>query len=142
MGAVMAKLKLTNYDDLVRLRDGTRKPEQVRTFELEALVDTGSVDMVLPEDVVEALGLQEIGRLTVRLADGSRRVLPKVTGLVLEIFNRRAISDAYVVPRGAPLLLGQLQLEALDVIVDPRSREIRVNPESPDQQSSYIYSAA
>ena len=138
----MATLKLSNFHDLTLVQEGRLEPERVRSLTLEALVDTGSVDMVLPEDVVEALGLLEIGRLSVRLADGSRRVLPKVSGLLLEILNRRAGSDAYVVPRGAPALLGQIQLEALDVIVDPRSREIRVNPDSPDQQSSYIYSAA
>jgi predicted aspartyl protease len=142
MGAVMATLKLTNWSDFIRVKEGQLEPGRARTLEIEALVDTGSVDMVLPEDVVEALGLVEIGRLSVRLADGSRRVLPKVGGLFLEIFNRCASTDAYVVPRGAPALLGQIQLEALDVIVDPRSQEIRVNPDSPDQQSSYIYSAA
>ena len=138
----MAKLKLTNCYDLERLRGGVLSADQVRTLEIEALVDTGSVDMVLPEDVVEALGLHEIARLSVRLADGSRRILPKVGPLFLEIFNRCTNTDAYVVPRGAPALLGQIQLEALDIVVDPRSREIRVNPDSPDIQSSYIYSAA
>jgi hypothetical protein len=41
-------------------------------------------------------------------------------------------ADALVLPAGATPLIGQLQLEALDLIVDPKSRELRVNPESPD----------
>jgi hypothetical protein len=33
---------------------------------------------------------------------------------------------------GTTALIGQIPLEALDLIVDPKSREVRVNPESPD----------
>ena len=40
--------------------------------------------------------------------------------------------DALVIARGATPLIGQVQLEVLDLIVDPKSRGLRVNPESPD----------
>lgn len=40
--------------------------------------------------------------------------------------------DALVLPAGATALIGQIPLEGLDLIVDPKSREVRVNPLSPD----------
>jgi len=40
--------------------------------------------------------------------------------------------DALVMPTGTTPLIGQLQLEALDLIVDSKSRDVMVNPASPD----------
>jgi hypothetical protein len=40
--------------------------------------------------------------------------------------------DALVMPVGATPLIGQIQLEALDLVVDAKSREAKVNPASPD----------
>jgi hypothetical protein len=39
---------------------------------------------------------------------------------------------ALVVPAGSTALIGQIPLEALDLVVDPKSRDVRVNPASPD----------
>jgi clan AA aspartic protease len=138
----MATMKLSNLVDHLNAEKGLLRPDQVRTVELEALVDTGAVDLVLPADIVAALGLPEIDRRQVRLADGSLRWVSKVTGIVLEILGRRMGSDAYVMPVGSKALIGQLQLEDLDLIVDARSRELRVNPESPDIARGYAYGAA
>jgi predicted aspartyl protease len=79
MGAVMTKMKLSNYTDLEKVREGLLDPSQVRTVELEAMVDTGAVDLVLPAEVVSALGVHEVDRRTVRLADGSPRERSKVS---------------------------------------------------------------
>jgi hypothetical protein len=40
--------------------------------------------------------------------------------------------DALVEAAGTTPLIGQIPLEALDLIVDPKNREVRVNPASPD----------
>lgn len=131
MGRVVTRMKLVNSGDLRLARDGLLASEQVRAIEVEALVDTGATDLVLPADVVAKLGLPEIDRREIRLADGSVRIVSKVSELRLEILGRRMGSDAYVMPEGSMPLIGQIQLEDLDLIVDPRSRELRVNPESP-----------
>ncbi len=137
----MATMKLTNTGDARLARDGLLAPDRVRTLELEALVDTGAVDLVLPADIVAALGLPEIDQRKVRLADGSERWVSKVGDLMVEIFGRRMTSDAYVMPVGSKPLIGQIQLENLDLVVDARSRELRVNPASPDVATGDLYSA-
>lgn len=129
---VVTRMKLVNSGDLRLARDGFLPPEEVRSVELDALVDTGATDLVLPADVVASLGLPEIDRREIRLADGSVRVVSKVSDLRVEILGRRMGSDAYVMPAGSTPLIGQIQLEDLDLVVDPRSRELKVNPESPD----------
>ena len=57
MGEVRVKVKLTNSVDEGLVRRGQMKPEEVRTYEADALVDTGAVRCVLPSFVADQLGL-------------------------------------------------------------------------------------
>jgi clan AA aspartic protease len=125
MGAVMTEVKLWNDTDLELVRRGLIQPEAARKVTIEALVDTGAVTMVIPEDVAQALGLSVIQVHTVTLADGSKRDLPTV-GLHLEILGRQMPCAAYVTPAGTTPLIGQIPLEYLDLVVDPNTREVRV----------------
>jgi clan AA aspartic protease len=132
MGKTMIKIRLTNSTDF-NLRDaGVLAPEQVRTLELDALVDTGATTLAIPQDAADALGLVEKRKRRVRLADGTVAEFPVVLDLVVEILGRDTVCEAFVLPAGTTALLGQIPLEALDLIVDPSSREVRVNPASPD----------
>lgn len=132
MGKTMTKIRLTNSTDF-NLRDaGVLAPEQVRTLELEALVDTGATTLAIPQEAANALGLVERRKRRVRLADGTVAEFPVVLDLVVEILGRETVCEAFVLPAGTTALLGQIPLEALDLIVDPGSREVRVNPASPD----------
>jgi clan AA aspartic protease len=132
MGKTMIKIRLTNSTDF-NLRDaGVLAPEQVRTLELEALVDTGATTLAIPQDAADALGLVEKRKRRVRLADGTIAEFPVVLDLIVEILGRDTVCEAFVLPAGTTALLGQIPLEALDLVVDPSSREVRVNPASPD----------
>jgi predicted aspartyl protease len=55
-----------------------------------------------------------------------------VGGVRVEILGRRMLTDALVEDPGATPLVGQIPLEALDLVVDPKSRDLSVNPASPD----------
>ncbi|MBI5490796.1 MAG: hypothetical protein HY905_25915 [Deltaproteobacteria bacterium] len=50
----------------------------------------------------------------------------------MEILGRTNGCDALVEAEETTPLIGQIPLEALDLVVDPRSREIRGDPEHPD----------
>ena len=104
----MTKLKLTNTVDLANARAGLIPPEQVRTVEVEALVDTGATALVLPEDVVAALGLPELRRVRTGTADGSVRMVPFVGDLRLELLGREMTCEALVMPAGTTPLIGQI----------------------------------
>ena len=128
----MAKVKLTNMNDRANVEAGVLRPDQVRTLEIEALVDTGATNLVLPADVVEVLGVRELGRRKVRYADGRVEEIPWVGNLMIEILGREMQGEALVIAAGQTALIGQIPLENLDLIVDPKSREVFVNPASPD----------
>jgi clan AA aspartic protease len=106
--------------------------DQVRSAEVEVLIDTGATMLVLPADVVQRLGVAEEGRRKVRYANGQVSEVPWVGGVRLEILGREMTCDALVEATGTVPLVGQIPLEALDLVVDPKTREARVNPASPD----------
>jgi clan AA aspartic protease len=141
MGAAMTEVKMWNLVDLEDARRGFIPPEAVRTATVEAMVDTGAVMMAIPEDVALALGLRPLEIRSVTLADGSKRRIPKVGGMAIEILGRQMTCDAFVTPTGAPPLIGQIPLEGLDLIVDPGSREVRVRLES-GPESNLLRAAA
>ncbi len=60
-----------------------------RSLEVDALVDTGVTMVVLPRAVAEGLGIRELGKVRVELADGSVRDVP-YGPLELEVMGRRA----------------------------------------------------
>jgi clan AA aspartic protease len=138
----MIDLKLTNSTDKGMSDLGQLDPEKVRTRTVRALVDTRATLLSLPEDVVKELGLPVIGRRGVRYADGRRKSVRCVGGLLIEICGRVMSCDALVEPVGTMPLVGQIPLEGLDLIVDPKSQEVRPNPDSPDEPTMMQYFAA
>ena len=128
----MTKLTLWNNTDLDNVSRGLMKPEDVRTETVDALVDTGATQLVLPMDVCQRLGCSWLKPLSVYLADGKPREVPHAGSIRLSILGREMECDAVVMPAGTTALIGQVQLEVLDLIVDARSRDVRVNPAHPD----------
>jgi clan AA aspartic protease len=132
MGKVMQKIKITNSADVVLSQGGHLPPDQVRSIEIDALIDTGATTLVLPADVVAKMGFAQLEVRKLRLADGSLIDAPRVTNIRLEICGRDMLTSAYVMPAGSTPLVGQIPLEELDLVVDPRRQELRPNPEHPD----------
>jgi clan AA aspartic protease len=131
MGRVMPTIKLTNFNDVENTRLGLRS-EPIRSLEIEALVDTGATQLVLTGPICAALGLEPRGTRRVRHADGHSEEVPWVGGVLFEILGREMVCDALLLANASTALIGQIPLEGLDLIVDPKSQEVRVNPASPD----------
>jgi clan AA aspartic protease len=132
MGKVMQPIRLRNSNDVARAAEGTLATEAIRSVELTALVDTGATMLVLPADVVAALGLHAQGTRRVRYPNGEVAERPWVGNVEIEILGRKTVCTALVEGAGNVALIGQVPLEELDLLVDPRSRELLVNPLSPD----------
>jgi clan AA aspartic protease len=142
MGKVMENIKLTNCFDEEKVRSGYMRAEEVRSVELEALVDTGATTLILPADVVQRLGLAEAGRRKVKYANGEVAEIPWVSGVKMTLLGRETVTNALVERAGTTPLIGQIQLEELDLLVDPKSRRLLVNPASPDAPLLDLLSAA
>jgi len=122
----MTKLTLENAVDHENALNGLIDPDRVRRVEVEALVDTGATMLALPADIVSELGITIRDRRKAKLADGTSIEVGRATGLRIEILGRDTTGDAWVLPVGATPLIGQVQLELLDLIVDAKSQEVRV----------------
>jgi clan AA aspartic protease len=107
------------------------KPEQIRTYEADALVDTGAVRTVLPTHVAARLGLETRGERVAEYADGRVESVSVTEPLVVEIDGRDTLDEALIL--GDEVLIGQTVLEKLDLLVDCQRRRVVPNPAHPDQ---------
>ena len=131
MGEVRAVLVLENQSDRVLAGAGHLDSAKVRCVELNAPVDTGAVMTLLPQDVVESLGLPLDGKIIVTLANEEKVELARARLLSLKLGDRQMDTDCLVGPPQCEPLLGQLVLERLDLVVDPVKRAVSPRPESP-----------
>ena len=127
MGKVIVKLRLVNNGELFsyELKLSRRKPRQV---EVEALVDTGATRLHLKPSVIKALGLRKLEEVQSQTTDGTRTrgVYDPVR---LELMGRHGTFDVVDIDEQVPNLLGQVPLEVLDFVVDPKRQKLIANPE-------------
>ena len=140
MGEVRVTVRLTNRLDEVLVRRGLLTPEEVRTCEVVALVDTGAVRTVLPPDVAARLGLGTFGHEVVEYADGRRECVTLTDPVAVELEGRNTAEEALVL--GDEVLIGQTILEKLDLFVDCQGRRVIPNPAHPDHAVTKIRRAA
>ena len=110
---------------------GAPTAARVRSLHVHAVADTGATMLVLPADMVDRLGLFPDGYRKVRYSNGRIRELPWVSNIRMTILGRETVTNALVEDAGTTPLIGQIPLEELDLIVDPKSHELRVNPDCP-----------
>jgi len=130
MGTVFSSVKLTNAIDESLIARGLLSPKLLREQEVNALVDTGAVHLVISEKIAADLGLRIIGQQVAEFADGRRQSVDVTEAIILEIEGRKTTEDALVVGNG--VLIGQVILEKLDLLVDCRNQGLICNPDNPD----------
>lgn len=123
MGLTNANIQLKN----------PRLPE-LEPVEVDALADTGAVHLCIPSHIQIQLKLEEIDKKEVTLADGSQKLVPYVGPIELRYKNRVGFAGALVM--GDQPLLGAIPMEDMDLVVVPKTREVIVNPNSPNIASS------
>jgi predicted aspartyl protease len=129
MGKVLVTAKMENLFDLENRERGLLPADQVRSVEVsDALVDTGATSLLLPKRLITALGLRHFRTRTVRGVGGSTP-LPMFSAVRLTIQGRECTLDVGEIGDEFPVLIGQVPLELLDFVVDPRSQRLIANPE-------------
>lgn len=123
MGLANAKVELRN----------PRLPE-LGCMEVEALADTGALHVCIPAHVQMQLKLDAVDEKEVTLADGSQKLVPYVGPIELRYRNRLGFVGALVM--GDQPLLGAIAMEDMDLVVVPKTRQVIVNPNSPNIASS------
>lgn len=102
--------------------------------EAKALADTGAMHLCIPEHIAIQLELAEQEKREVTLADGSSRLMPYVGPIEVKFGNRRCFVGAMVM--GDEVLLGAIPMEDMDLVVRPMTREVFINPNSPNIPTS------
>lgn len=131
MGQVHISVILTNARDAVMARLGQLAPEEVHTYQGEALIDTGATRSVLPPFVVEQLGLIRLSHTEAQYADGRIEEVGVTEPFLVDLLGRQTSQSAMVV--GMHILLGVTVLEELDLLVDCRGQRLIPNPAHPNQ---------
>jgi len=131
MGEVRVKVKLTNPFDETLAAMGQLDPSAVRSYEADALVDTGAVRCVVPSAVADQLGVRRVGTRNAEYADGRVEEVDVVDGIRFNVMGRETWEEALIL--GDEVLIGQTVLEKLDLWVDCMNQRLVPNPAHPDQ---------
>jgi clan AA aspartic protease len=123
MGLIYTTIVLRNP------RDGSLSP-----IEVQALVDTGSMHLRIPEHVAIQLKLETAYEREATLADGAKKLCPYVGPVEVRFDGRCCFVGVLVL--GEQTLLGAVPMEDMDLIVHPTMRTVVVNPKSPNIPSS------
>jgi clan AA aspartic protease len=136
MGEIRVKVKITNAIDDELARTGQLTKEKVRTYEADAVVDTGAVRSIIPTHVVQKVGASIRGQRVAEYADGRKDTVGVTGPLIFEILGRDTLEEALVL--GDEVLIGQTVLEKLDLLADCANRQLVPNPAHPDQPVSKV----
>lgn len=125
MGLVFSEIQLRNPSK-----------SDLQPIKVDALPDSGAVHLCIPEHIKIQLQLEEVDKKEVTLADGSRKLISYVGPIEIKFKNRIGFSGALVM--GQQVLLGAIPMEDMDLIIIPNSRQLDVNPNSPNIATSIV----
>ena len=132
MGEIIVAVELENPVDRGLFERGQGQESDIRCSTIEAIADTGVVMSMLPQNVVERLGVGIRGTAVVSYADERKEERPIAGPLTMRICNRSMSTDCVVGPPLSQPLIGQIVMEAMDLIADCTNRTLTPRPESPD----------
>ena len=132
MGEIVVEVELENPGDRDHFERGYGQVSDIRGSTIEAIADTGAVMSMLPQNVVERLGVGIRGTAVVSYADERIEERPIAGPLTIRIGNRSMSTDCVVGPPLSQPLIGQIVMEAMDLIADCTNRTLTPRPESPD----------
>ncbi len=125
MGYVHAPIKLANP-----------REQNLAAIDVNALVDTNSLMLCIPEHIKVQLNLEEAEKREVTTAGGKRHLVSYVGPVQVRFQKRSCFVGALVL--GDQVLLGAMPMEDMDLVVSPSTRTIAVNPESPNYSHSLV----
>ncbi|MFQ5627984.1 MAG: aspartyl protease family protein [bacterium] len=128
MGKTIEKVQIQNYIDIYHASIGEIPESEIRTVEVDAIVDTGATYLCIPPHIIKQLGLALSHTTTVTTANGKvdRRIFK---GAEISIRDRSVQMQLMENDEKTPALIGYLVLEALDFVVNPKTQGLMGNPE-------------
>ena len=132
MGEIVVAVELENPGDRAVVDRGYGQESDIRRTTVEAIADAGAVISMLPQNVVERIGVPTQRTVVVTYADDRKEERPVAGPVTMKIGNRFMNTDCVVGPPLSQPLIGQIVMEALDLVADCTNRTLTPRPESPD----------
>lgn len=132
MSKIEAKIRLRNYEDEILVKRGLIPREEITGVEAKGVVDTGATMLCIPEEMAQELGVPVVGKAAVKYANGEREERPIIGVIKGELEGREGYFEAIKGRKSAPLLIGQIVLERLDLHPDMKEGVLKPRPESPE----------
>ncbi len=138
MGRIVTKIRVDNLADILLAERGQVAPQQVRSIETDALVDTGATFLCLPSKTITELGLSFLETRIATTATGrvERRIFQ---GVRLTILDRRCDINVMELQDGVPPLVGYVPLELLDFQPDVQQRTLVASLGTSDKAVSDLF---
>jgi hypothetical protein len=124
MSITYTEITLKNPTDVLDARRGYIKASEVRQVTVQAMVDTGSSELVISEEVRQKLGLEIEGSQKVEFANNAIEDCPITEPVRVYWKDRDAACKTTVIPGDGEVLLGALPMEAMDLMVHPLRQEV------------------
>ena len=123
MGIVRTEITLKNAVDVGNAQNGIIKELEIRQTVVQAVADTGALNLVINEELRQQLGLRVMGTRTATLADDTKKTVKIAQPLEVHWKNRSMVCQPWVVDSGN-VLLGAIPLEGMDLMVDPVNQTV------------------
>jgi len=123
MGIVQEEITLKNVRDKMKAEEGYIKEFEIRQTTVQAVVDTGAMNLVINEQMRQQLGLGVVGESQATLADNTKRTVKIAEPVEIHWKNRSMTLQPWVVSAGR-ILLGVIPLEYMDLMVDPKQQKL------------------
>ena len=95
-------------------------------LQVDALADTGSLHLCIPQRICDRLQLQKVDEREVLLADGSTKLVPYVGPVEIRFKSRAAYVGAIVI--GDRVLVGAIPMQEMGLIVIAGSGKLEIGP--------------
>jgi len=119
MGHIYAGIRLSNPREV-----------SLQAVEVNALVDTGAITLCIPDHIQHQLKFTEIEKREITMADGRNMLVPYVGPVQVNFENRTSFTGALVL--GDSVLMGVVPMEDMDLVINPVTQKVTVNPHSPN----------
>lgn len=138
-GRVIVEAWIENLRDVRTLESGAASEDQPRAIVVnDAVVDTGTTLISMPASLIQKLGLERTGIRRVRSAVGIQSVAI-YDPVRFTIQGRDATIKVSEVPEGTPVLIGQVPLQLLDFVIDPRNHCLIGDPRHGGEWTYELY---
>lgn len=138
MGRIVEKITVRNAYDIHDASKDRIPVSEIRSIEVDAIVDTGATYVCLGRSDIEKLGLPFHKSVEIKTANGkaSRRTFE---GAKIQLKDRSFIMEVMENDDDTPALIGYLLLEALDFVADPKTQKVIPNPEHDGKWMADLY---